>query len=137
MPNDYSTRNNLIRRAQALVVYHPESTEYLNGMAELIAEATTLPNDKSLNTLVTNIKREITNPSRFQWFDFEAEPEMTGDGSGDPDKYYLTIADGEGEEFAVIVHRASDMFPIEGELANQKRERAQVIVDALNMYHAK
>lgn len=75
------------------------------------------------------------------WLDFEPEPDTTGDGSGDPDKYILTIADGLGtehwpEEVAVIVHRTCDgRYPIDGDLANQKRHNAQVICDALNASH--
>ena len=73
------------------------------------------------------------------WYDFEPEPDITGDGSGDPDTHYLTIAvvepsDGsKGDEIAVICHRTCDgKYPIDGVLANEKRRRAQVIVDALN-----
>lgn len=69
----------------------------------------------------------------FLWFDFEAEPDMTGDGSGDPDTYYLTIAWPDGEELAVICHRTvGGKWPIDGELADSKRRNAQMIVDALN-----
>lgn len=74
----------------------------------------------------------------FAWYDFESEPDLTGDGSGDPDTYYLTIAtvypDGSmGDEWAVICHRiCNGRFPIDGDLANKKRENAQFIVDALN-----
>lgn len=70
------------------------------------------------------------------WFDFESEPEMAGDGSGDPDKHYLTIVLNPGEdneEIAVVVHRTcGGKYPIDGPLANRKRRVAKVIVDALN-----
>lgn len=67
------------------------------------------------------------------WNDFEREPEMTGDGSGDWDTWYLTIRDERGEEVAVICHRTvGGKFPIDGEVADRKRRNAQVIVDALN-----
>lgn len=83
---------------------------------------------------------------KVAWLDFEPEPDTTGDGEGDPNKHILTIADGLGtndwpEEIAVIVHRTCPdengvhKFPIDGELANQKRRNAQVIVDALNANH--
>lgn len=63
----------------------------------------------------------------YDWTDFEE------DESSDaiPDKWILTIREG-GEELAVIVHRHSERYPIDGVLADEKRERAQFIVDALN-----
>lgn len=75
------------------------------------------------------------------WYDFEPEPDITGDGSGDPDTHYLTIAvverDGsKGDEIAVICHRTCDgKYPIDGILANEKRRHAQTVVDALNHQH--
>lgn len=69
--------------------------------------------------------------TRFSWTDFEPEPEMTGDGSGDPDKHYLTIYE-YGEELATIIHRASPAFPIDGPEADRKRENAERIVHALS-----
>lgn len=78
---------------------------------------------------------ETTTSDPFKWFDFESEPEMTGDGSGDPEKHYLTIAYPDGEELAVIVHRTcGGKFPIDGELADSKRRAAQHIVAALDAY---
>lgn len=75
----------------------------------------------------------------FAWYDFEPEPDMTWDGSGNPETHYLTIAevdpvDGSmGREWAVICHRTyGGEYPIDGVLANEKRERAQFIVDAMN-----
>lgn len=71
----------------------------------------------------------------FGWTDFESEPGLLGDGSGDPGKYILTITDPEGEEFATIVHRTWDgKFPLHGEVAQEKRARAERIVSALNVY---
>lgn len=68
----------------------------------------------------------------FEWLDFEAEPNLTGDGSGDPETFYLTIREA-GEELSVIAHRTcGGKYPIDGELANEKRANAQRIVDALN-----
>lgn len=78
------------------------------------------------------------------WTDFEPEPEVTGDGSGDPDKHILSIVNYPGEdneEICVIVHRTCPdakgvhKFPLDGVLANRKRRVAQVIVDALNANH--
>lgn len=66
---------------------------------------------------------------KYQWFDF------TRDESTDaiPDKYILTIADADGEEIAVIVHRTlDDTFPLDGRLAEKKRQDATLIVRALN-----
>lgn len=65
----------------------------------------------------------------FGWYDFEA------DDSSDKieDKFILTIHDPDGEEFATIVHRtAGGRFPLDGDLANQKRLNATRIVNALN-----
>lgn len=64
----------------------------------------------------------------YQWFDFEED--VSTDAI--PGKHILTIADADGEEVAVIVHRASDMFPLDGPVAAQKRWNAQKIVNALN-----
>jgi len=64
----------------------------------------------------------------FGWEDFE-EDEST---DAIPDKYILTI-ECDGEEYASIVHRTvGGLYPIDGELANEKRAHAQRIVDALN-----
>lgn len=76
----------------------------------------------------------------FAWLDFEPEPDTTGDGSGDPDKHILTIADGLNttswpEEICVIVHRTCDgRFPLDGRVAARKRRLAQWVSDALNAY---
>lgn len=78
---------------------------------------------------------EATEPQdgRYTWVGWEAEPEMTGDGSGDPDKHFLTICYPDGEECALIVHRTGGgKFPLDGDAAAQKLNRAQHIVDALN-----
>lgn len=68
----------------------------------------------------------------YKWFDFEED--VSTDAI--PGKYILTIADEHGEEVATIVHRASDMFPLDGPVAAQKERNAQRIVDALNAYDA-
>lgn len=76
---------------------------------------------------------DVTPP--FVWFDFESEPGMTGDGSGDPETHYLTIANTDGDELAVICHRVCrGEYPIDGPLAEHKRAIAQHIVDALTHY---
>ena len=67
----------------------------------------------------------------YAWTDFESEPEMTVDGSGDPDTYHLTITHW-GEEYATITHRTvGGEYPLDGDEANAKRERAEHIVKAL------
>lgn len=72
----------------------------------------------------------------FEWTDFEPESQTTGDGSGDPDKHILTILDPEGEEYATIVHRVcGGKYPIDGPLAEEKRQRAQHLVETLNADH--
>lgn len=68
----------------------------------------------------------------FTWIDFEPEPDGTGDGSGDPNKHILTILDPDGDEFAIIVHRVSAQFPLDGPVANEKRERAAWACNALS-----
>lgn len=65
----------------------------------------------------------------YQWFDFE-EDESTDQIPG---KYVLTIADADGEEVAVIIHRVcGGKFPYDGPDMEDKRQTAQMIVDALN-----
>ena len=74
---------------------------------------------------------------QFDWVGWEAEPEMTGDGSGDPEKHFLTIRDPAGEELALIVHRTvGGKFPLDGEVANEKITSADMIVAALNDHDA-
>jgi len=69
----------------------------------------------------------------YDWIDFEPEPDVTGDGSGDPEKYILTIRE-HGEELAVIVHRVcGGRFPLDGEVAERKRRSAQRIVQAMGL----
>lgn len=73
--------------------------------------------------------------SYWHWSDFEPEPDLTGDGSGDPNKHYLTVWYGKDDNFDemfLMVHRASDTFPIDGMLANHKRRLAEWLVDHLN-----
>jgi hypothetical protein len=67
--------------------------------------------------------------NRFTWTGWQ-EDEST---DAIPGKYLITIEDC-GEEFAVIVHRATDKYPIDGLLANEKMARAALIVAALNAY---
>lgn len=77
-------------------------------------------------------------PEQYDWVGWEAEPEMTGDGSGDPEKHFLTIRDPGGEEYAVIVHHTVfGKYPLDGPLAEQKCMNAQNIVDALNAQERK
>ena len=72
--------------------------------------------------------------TRYGWSDFE-EDESTDEI---PEKFVLSIGrlDDRGhlsdDPMAVIVHRASAAFPIDGDVANAKRADAQMIVDALN-----
>lgn len=69
----------------------------------------------------------------FTWVGWERETEMTSDGTGDPDKYLLTILSPDGEEYATIAHRVcGGAYPLEGETAENKIARAQHLVDALN-----
>ena len=67
----------------------------------------------------------------YVWSDFEPD-----EGDEIPGKFILTIGtngDYGIEEVAVIVHRTCNgRYPIDGELANKKREDARFIVDALN-----
>ena len=66
----------------------------------------------------------------YSWYDFECDADMAG--GGDPEKFFLTIAK-DGEEYAVIVHRVcGGKYPLDGDIAEQKRKDAQYIVDALN-----
>lgn len=70
-----------------------------------------------------------TESGPYQWFDF------TPDDSTDaiPDKYILTIVDADDEEIAIIVHRTVDgTFPLDGPVAEKKRQDAARIVRALN-----
>lgn len=72
-------------------------------------------------------------PPQYDWVGWEVEPEMTGDGSGDPDKNFITIRDPGGEEYALIVHRTvGGKYPLDGDLANEGVARAEHIVAALN-----
>ena len=70
---------------------------------------------------------------RYSWTGWERDTDMSGDGSGDPDRYFLTIRDPEGEEYAHIVHRTNGgTYPIDGPMAREKEGHARRIVDALN-----
>ena len=80
----------------------------------------------------------------FGWLDFEPEPDMTGDGEGDPNKHYLTIGVWDrgafDEELAVIVHRTCpdeagrEKFPLDHSIVDAKRDIAKRIVHLLNTY---
>ena len=67
--------------------------------------------------------------NRYGFIDF------TEDESTDaiPNKHILTITE-DGEEYAVIVHRATDSHPIDGALAQSKTRNAEKIVAALNFW---
>ena len=59
----------------------------------------------------------VQRPPRFDWWGWAPEPDTTGDGSGDPDKHFITIVD-DGEEMAVIVHRTvGGKYPLDGRVA--------------------
>lgn len=89
-------------------------------------------------TIDSGNERAEEPPEQYDWVGWEAEPEMTGDGSGDPEKHFLTIRDPGGEEYAVIVHRTvGGKCPLDGPLAEQKCVNAQNIVDALNAQERK
>lgn len=70
---------------------------------------------------------------QYGWIDFS---HMENDP--DPERFYIEIysTDDEGhydDEVAVIVHRTDGgVYPLNGEVAKEKRETAQKIVDALN-----
>lgn len=70
---------------------------------------------------------------QYDWVGWEAEPETTGDGSGDPEKHFITIWDPEGEEYALIAHRTvGGKYPLDGDVASRKIDDANAIVAALN-----
>ena len=68
----------------------------------------------------------LTDAPAYGWWDFEQ-----GDSTPE-DVHYITILNPDGDEIATIVHRVSAQFPIDGDVANEKRKNAQFIVDALN-----
>lgn len=69
----------------------------------------------------------------YGWWGWAEETDL--DNADDrPDVWFLTITE-DGEEMAVIMHRTCDgKYPITGDVANAKIERAQKIVTALNLY---
>jgi len=67
-------------------------------------------------------------------FGLERETDMSGDGSGDPDVYRITIATPDGEEIATLCHRASKDQPIDGEVAVLKQLWAVWICRALDAF---
>ncbi len=87
-------------------------------------------------TDVWNANKETSTgvePGQYGWIDFA---HMESDEN--PERFYIEIfstdENGEyGEEVAVICHRlVGGRFPLDGDVANSKRERAQHIVDTLN-----
>lgn len=110
---------------------HAFSTVQCDGCGTHLAGTRT-----SCPVVVLETKSDFLARRAFGWFDFEPEPEVTGDGAGDPDKYILTIVAWPGEdneEIAVVVHRTCNgKYPLDGPLANEKRQQAQRIVDLLN-----
>lgn len=68
---------------------------------------------------------------RYGWIGWEAETDL--DNPDDREGvYYLTITE-DGEEFAVIMHRVvGGKYPLDGEVAVEKIERAERIVAAMN-----
>lgn len=65
----------------------------------------------------------------YEWRDFE-EDDSTDEIQ---DKFILAIVDEDGEEVAVIVHRTCDgRHPLDGPVAERKRQNAERIVNALN-----
>lgn len=65
-----------------------------------------------------------TERERYDFTDWEPETDREG-------VYFLTIRENE-EELAIIVHRVTEEYPLDGDLAASKVLRAQDIVDALN-----
>lgn len=101
-------------------------TLWVDGKAVVVIDVTSVD--------LIDLIREAAD-RRYRWLDFEPEPDITGDGSGDPDTHYLTILDPDGEEYAVICHRTvGGKYPLDGPLADVKRRNAQNIVDALNAH---
>jgi hypothetical protein len=63
----------------------------------------------------------------LQLFDWEQEDE------GREGVYFLTIADFDGDEVAIIVHRVCNgRYPLDGELAKQKVRNAKMLIEAWN-----
>lgn len=65
--------------------------------------------------------------SDYSWHGWEADEERPG-------VFLLTIEDPDGEEYATIVHRVCDglLYPLNGEVALAKMQRADHIVATLN-----
>lgn len=78
------------------------------------------------------------NPlASFLFFDFQSETELSGDGTGDPTIFHLTIADPDGSEIATICHRTVDgkhPFDTGGPVVDEKYAIAHHIIRALNLY---
>lgn len=73
-------------------------------------------------------------PAKYGWSDFEED--VSTDAI--PDKFILTIGELDEDgyldgEIAIIVHRTCNgKFPLDGPVAEAKREQARMIVSALN-----
>ena len=67
--------------------------------------------------------------TKFDFTGWEAETDL-GNADDREGVYFLTIREN-GEELAVIVHRVTEKYPLDGDLAASKILRAQYIVDAL------
>lgn len=73
-----------------------------------------------------------TEKPYYDFTDFEPEPDITGDGSGDPDKYILTLRRN-GEKYAPVVHRTCNgRYPLDGPVAQQKVRDAEALCETLN-----
>lgn len=132
-------------RANATLTVEPDQNvwglldadERQEWLDDLIDAAASVGHVSAWNIEVGDASPE-ESPERYDWVGWEAEPETTGDGSGDPEKHFLTIRDPGGEEYAVIVHRTvGGKYPLDGPLAEQKCVNAQNIVDALNAQERK
>lgn len=66
----------------------------------------------------------------YTWDDWEPETNLMNDDDREG-VYFITIWKAD-DEFAVIIHRVSDTFPLDGPVAKQKQKNAQAICDALN-----
>ena len=77
---------------------------------------------------------ENPDNKEFLLFGWEAEADMTGDGSGDPNKYFLPISYPDGEALAFIIHRDSEDYPLDGKDAEFKAATGAWVAKALTYY---
>ena len=68
--------------------------------------------------------------TKFDFTGWEAETDL-GNADDREGVYFLTIRE-DGEEWAIIVHRETPEYPLDGPEADRKVEQAQQTVDALN-----